>query len=367
MNKKLKIIFGLILVLILVGGFKMLTASKEYQYDVNVASAGDYSVLLDFNHNYFTNQANKIVMAFTSFGGPPMEAWGGGEQATPLGLKQELPYKITVRYFSIPENQFWEGSAILDQEKLKQLENYKINNIITGSYRIFLENFTFYIAYAPGGLVTVWIFGGGEQYVVAQFKAHKIEEPNWDRFVQGVFGEQMSRKRYLADQMAPEKFTNFNRVISEKIRKEILEHKVPGSEPWLRLMNKYSWVLKTNNLYELKDYKTTYANGEQYYSYQNQDQTKPRAVPISLITFIRDKKTHKDIRLDYEFNQNEIIDAFEKLAKETGPEPIQLYLDIDEKLSKVDLYLIKDSQKIEIKKVEISRNEVFSDYKPSVP
>ncbi|MDI2091907.1 hypothetical protein [Commensalibacter oyaizuii] len=52
MNKKLKIIFGLILVLILAGGFKMLTASKEYQYDVNVASAGDYSVLLDFNHNY---------------------------------------------------------------------------------------------------------------------------------------------------------------------------------------------------------------------------------------------------------------------------------------------------------------------------
>lgn len=167
--------------------------------------------------------------------------------------------------------------------------------------------------------------------------------------------------------MAPEKFTNFNRVISEKTRKEILEHKVPGAEPWLRLMNKYSWVLKTNNLYELKDYLVYYVSGEQYFIYQNQDQIKPKAVPIRLITFIRDKKTRKDIYLDYDFNQDEIIDAFEKLAKETGSEPIQLYLDIDEKLTKVDLYLIKGTQKIEIKQVKISRNKVPSDYKPSVP
>lgn len=357
------IILILTFIFIVVGTWIMFDSKKKldnFAYSVRVGSAGGYPALLDFNHNYFIDKNGKILLAFTSYGGPANEGWGQGQQATG-GLEgaMPLPYAIKVRWFSIAENQFWQGEAVLDQEKLEQLKQYKVNNILYPGTGLFLANVSFVVNYGTGGLVTIWVSNDGERHLLTQFQAKKIDEPNWNQFIQPVLGEKISRKDYLSEQIRRNDYS----VLSENIRQEVLNHKVPGAEPWLRLMKTYSWVLKTNDLYKLKDYETTYVNGEQYYTYQNQNQTKPRAIPKSLITLMEDHKTHQIIRLDYEFNQDEIIDAFEKLAKDTGSEPIQLYLDVDAKLSKVDLYLIKGSQKIEIKQVGISREDPPSNYK----
>lgn len=321
----------------------MIQQPQEYQYSVDVGSAGGYTMLPDFNHNYFTDQQGNIILPFTT-GGPVSKGWPGSDQATNLGEQQVLPYKITVRWYSIAEDQFWEGNTVFDQKKLEQcLQSLggRLNNFI--------------VNYAPGGLVTVWMSGNGLRFLVTQFKAHQIDDVDWSKFITPLMAENVNRKQYLLYQMQV-KGKNYYRVIDDKVQQEIREHKVPDAEPWLRLMYRYSWVLKTNNLYNLKYYSTTYVNGEQYYTYQN-EQTPPRAIPLKLITIIEDNKTHQLIRLDYYFNKDEIITAFEKLAKEPGKEPIQLLLDIDEKLTKVDVYLIKASQKIEIKQVEVSRKE----------
>lgn len=358
------IILILAFIFIVVGTWIMIDPKKKldnFAYDVLVGSAGGYSALLDFNHNYFVDKNGKILLAFTSYGGVANKSWGWGEQATG-GLEgaMALPYAIKVRWFSIPENQFWQGEAVLNQEKLEQLKQYKVNNILYPGTGLFLANVSFVVNYGTGGLVTIWVSNDGEQFLLTQFQAKKIEEPNWDSFIQPVLGKKISRKDYLASKM---NLKNGGSALNANIRQEVLDHKVPGAEPWLRLMKTYSWVLKTNDLYELKDYETTYVNGEQYYTYQNQDQTKPRAIPKSLVTLMEDRKTHQIIRLDYDINQDEIINAFEKLAKEQGSEPIQIYLDIDEKLTNANLYLIKGSQKIEIKQVVVDREDPPSNYK----
>lgn len=334
---------------VLGGVWWMIQQPKEYKYGVDVGSAGGYTMLPDFNHNYLTDQHGRIILPFTT-GGPVSKGWPGSSQATNLGMIQPLPYKITVRWYSIAEDQFWEGEALFNQ---KQLEYY--SHKLAGS-------FDFIVNYAPGGLITVWMSGGeGEIYLITQFKAHQINDVDWDEFITPLFGKfKESREQYLNYQRRGIKGETRYCNLSKEIQKEIREHRVPDAEPWLRLMHRYSWVLRTNNLYDLKKYSVVYVNGEQYKTLQINNQTEPRAIPFVIITDIEDIKTHQSIRLVYTFNKEEIINAFENLAKETGTEPIQLYLDIDEKLTKVDLYLIKNSQKIEIKNVKISREKAPS-------
>jgi len=345
MRKILGYLFLILIGILILGGvWWMIQQPKEYKYGVEVGSAGGYTMLPDFNHNYFTDQQGRIILPFTT-GGPVSKGWPGSDQATNLGETQILPYKITVRWYSIAEDQFWEGEAFFDQ---KQLEYY--------SHKL-ARSLDFIVNYAPGGLVTVWMSGlEGEIYLITQFKAHKINNVNWSEFIIPLMDEDISRTKYL-DRQIQKGGKSYYRVIDDKVQQEIREHRVPDAEPWLRLMHRYSWVLKTNSLYELKRYSAVYVNGEQYDTLQINNQAEPRAIPFVIITDIEDIKNQQPIRLVYTFNKEEIIDAFEKLSKEPGSEPMQLYLDIDDKLTKVDLYLIKGSQKIEIKNVKISREK----------
>ncbi|MDI2091909.1 DUF2931 family protein, partial [Commensalibacter oyaizuii] len=235
---------------------------------------------------YFTDQQGRIILPFTT-GGPASKGWPGSDQATNVGERQVLPYKITVRWYSIAEDQFWEGEALFDQ---KVLEHYA--QLLGDDLTSLIVN------YAPGGLITVWMSGGGNIYLITQFKAHKIDNVDWSEFIIPLMDEDVSRKQYLDYQMQA-KGKNYYRVIDDKVQQEIREHRVPDAEPWLRLMHKYSWVLKTNNLYELKRYSAVYVNGEQYDTLQINNQAEPRAIPFGLITNIEDRKTHQPIRLDY--------------------------------------------------------------------
>ncbi|MDI2091881.1 DUF2931 family protein, partial [Commensalibacter oyaizuii] len=285
-------IWGYLLLLItgisILGGVWWMLQPKEYEYIAQVGSAGGYTMLPDFNHNYLTDQQGRIILPFTT-GGPVSKGWPGSDQATNVGEVQVLPYKITVRWYSIAEDQFWEGEALFDQ---KVLEHYA--QLLGDDLTSLIVN------YAPGGLVTVWMSGGGNIYLITQFKAHKIDNVDWDDFITPLFGKfKESRERYLKYQLTGTKGKTRYCNLTKEIQQEIREHRVPDAEPWLRLMHKYSWVLKTNNLYELKRYSAVYANGEQYDTLQINNQTEPRAVPFVIITDIEDIKTHQPIRLVY--------------------------------------------------------------------
>lgn len=356
MNTKYIIVGILCVLLVILGSWVMFKDKNIYEYDVKVSSAGGYSALLDFNHNYFTDQQGKILLPFTSFGGAVADGWAGGQQATAMGIKAPLPYGVKVRWFSITENQFWEGDAVLNQEKLEQLKHYRIHDVLYHNNNNFLDLSDFVINYAPGGLVTIWMTGNSEEYLITQFKAHKIEVLDWDSFIQPVLGEKISRKDYLAFQMD---LKNGGASLDAKIRQEVLTKTVPGAEQWLRLMKQYSWFLKTNSSYELKGYFANYLNGEQYSTQQNQDQIKKlRAIPIAITVLLKSYKTKENIRLDFDFNKEEIMDGFEKLSQnQQGSEPIQLYLDINDTISEVSVYLIKGSEKIEIKNAKITQKD----------
>lgn len=334
-----------------------------YKYDVEVSSAGGYTALLDFNNNYFIDKSGKILTAFTSPGGMVSDGWSGGEQATASGIIASLPYAIKVSWFSIAENQFWEGEAILDQEKLEKLKQYKVSDVWFKQNAYLLDDFTFTVNYATDGLVTIWIWGGGEVHLFMQFQAKKVEEPNWDRFIQNTFGEKISRKDFLAYQMD---LKNGNAALNENVRREVIQKKIPGVDHWLRLMKTYSWILKGNDFFTLKDYQTNYVNGEQYFTHQGQDQTPPRSVPLAFIAFLRNQQTHKDIRADLDLDQEETIEAFEAVAKEPGNEPIQFDIDIHPDMKEIGLFVSKGAHKIELHKFKAIQRDLPAGYNPTI-
>jgi len=336
---------------------------SAYKYDVRVSSAGGYTALLDFNNNYFIDKSGKILTAFTSPGGMVSDGWSWGEQATASGIKAPLPYAVKVRWFSIAENQFWEGEAILDQEKLEKLKHYKIKDIFDPKSNFFINNSIFTINYATDGLVTIWLNGVPEEYLITQFQAKKVEEPNWDGFIQNTFGEKINRKDFLAYQMDRK---NGNAALNENVRREVIQKKVPGVDYWLRLMKTYSWVLKGNDFFTLKDYQTNYVNGEQYFTHQGQDQTPPRSVPLAFIAFFRNQQTHKDIRADLDLDQEETIEAFEVAAKEPGNEPIQFDIDIHPDMKEIGLFVSKGSHKIELHKFKAIQRDLPAGYNPTI-
>ncbi len=329
------------------------STEKTYHYGVNVSSADGYMVLLDFNNNYLTNREGQPILPFTSVGGPPEIGWGWGVQATGIDYPP-LPYGVKVRFFSIAENQFWEGETGFDQTKLQQLNTYTVNDIIYRTKNPFLGSFDFIVNYAPQGLVTIWISGEGEIFLLTQFKAKKVEEKNWMQFVSAILPTEnntLTREKYLIYQLEGTDRVTPYAVLSEKIKKEIAEHRLPSSAPWLRLMNTYPWVLTTNDEYPLKDYKTRYVNGELYYTYKEQDQYQlaPRAVPYELVVYFENKKTNELKRADLYFDQEQMIQAFEKLNKSlenTGP--IKLHLNIDDDLTRVDVYVIRGKESVEV-------------------
>lgn len=360
-KKQLYLILGLIGFFITFGSFTMAnSAAHIYHYSINVGTAPKYDVLFDFDQNYFTDSKGQPLLRFTAIGGSPASDWGDGDQATSLSEQNLLPTGIKVRWFSVAEDQFWEGEHLFNQQLLQQLSTYQVNNIIDRSENLFMKHFDFNVYVVPGGLVTVWIRGAGNVYVLAQFQARKVEENDWasfSRVLQRGKHFTISRADYIK-----ERLTDPDTVMGRETQQEIAKGTVPiNSAPWKRLMNSYAWVLTVNDEFTLTDYFTRYSTAEQYYTYRTEDQyaLKPRPVPKYLSYYILDKNKQLH-RLNLYLDLEETMSAFETLATENASnETIKLHLSIDSAVKNIDVYLMKGKQSIELKKIKGQIDDLY--------
>lgn len=159
-----------VLLIILLSLIKESTAmTKEYRYFIDLGAPEAYEVLFDFDSNYLTNQQGDILLPFAVFGGSPCRRWGMGQQATSLSERNPLPAGIKVRWFSVTENQFWEGECLFNQQLLENLTHYTVDNLLYRKKDKFSDYMGITVYVVPEGLVTVWINGGygAEQFLLA--------------------------------------------------------------------------------------------------------------------------------------------------------------------------------------------------------
>lgn len=170
-----KSLFLLILVLInLIGSCTMLNsnyAQPSYYYIIDGGSPNLYPAIYDFNGNYFLDKNGDLLLAFVPKGSAMY--WGNGIQATLLSEYHPMPYGIHVRWFSVAENIPWEGQHHFDQQLLHNLTQYKVDDFLSRRSEYFTDGMIFTVYVTPGGLVTVWVSGAGENYLVDQFYAKK--------------------------------------------------------------------------------------------------------------------------------------------------------------------------------------------------
>lgn len=346
------------LVLGFLGGYSMNSEAKDYSYGINGGSPNRYPAIYDFNGNYFTDNKGGVLLPFVPSGNAMY--WGGGSQATLASERNPMPYGIKVRWFSVAENIFWEGSHTFDQKILKGLTHYRTDDILYRRQKNFVDSMDFTVYVTPGGLVTVWVSGAGENILLAQFYAKKIQqEPDWDSFYRTTIdgrGESEAREEYVKDYLKRQK-SYIQKALNGKA--EFFDDTQPEGKPltatpWLRLMKTYDWYLSVNDQYfTLRDYRVYYVNAESRFIYSGDNQlVKARPVPSLLNFFFQNKQNQNTPeRINIEFDVDEIMQAFAELSL-TPPldKPINLYMEIKPDLSDLKAYAIKGDKKILLKK-----------------
>lgn len=328
--------------------------AKDYQYSVHVGAPDSYDMLYDFDNNYLTDQNGKVLLHFACTGGSPASGWGMGQQATLLSEVNPLPHGIHVRWFSVAENQFWEGTYQFNYQFLDRLTRYTVNNILYRTQKGFTEYFNFVVYVVPGGMVNVWVTSTGEQYLIAQFQAKKVEESNWDDFSKKVLvGRDISRQDYIKQSLVHPSMS--------QTKQELEKGKPLNASFWQKLMKTYQWQLIINKDFILTDYLAWYVNGEKFFTYQNDNQlSQKRAVPYDFSFYFEDK--NKELhRFDLTIDQQEIVQGFERIAL-TPPldTPINLCIEITPDLKGLSAFLVKGNTKLELHKMKGQYPELYN-------
>lgn len=332
--------------------------AKNYDYAIRVGAPREYEMVYDVNQNYFYDQNGKPLLYFTAVGGSPSNDWAEGSQATSLSEYLPLPTGIHVRWFSVAENQFWEANYLFNQALLTRLSHYKVNHIIRKSKNVFMKYFDFTVYAVPSGLVTVWISGGGEIYLLGQFQAHKVDEPDWDSFAKSTlqWRELPNRQDFIKERL------NDPDSAMSTIKAQLAAGKLPSSAPWKRFMHTYHWSLTVNDEFILKDYWAWYINGEKLYSYDGVKQTAPKAVPYFISFYIASNDSKKQLnRLNIEFDKEEIMAGFEQLTKAGSlTDDITLHLNIDPDFKELHAFLIKGNKSLELNNINPSLEDLYN-------
>jgi len=354
----------ILLLIILVGSFTMTTEARDYKYSIDAGYPPSYPMVYDYHGSYFSNAGGVPFLYFYPPSGGAVY-WPEGSQATVLSEKNPLPNKIHVQWYSVIEDKFWEGEHDIDQTLLRRLEGYTVLNLLNRNEKSFTQLFSFNVYVVPGGLVSLWVSGGGETFLLAQFQAKPMkEDPNWSKFYRSSVSRytDIEPREIFKDSRMRRAQTFIDNSLKGKAERFDISKNYLTSMPWKSLMKKYPWELKINTAYfKLTDYFVAYSNGERLYTYINTQQLdKDRSIPFEIYMYYQDDQKKLN-RIDISFDNDEIMKAFQSINLLPPVQGnIALYIDFNPEYKSIFTYLVKKEHKIELKKIRGSRKNLYS-------
>jgi len=276
-------------------------------------------------------------------GGTLKAGWGKPISAHVVGDKlKPLPDRLKIIFFSNAENLFYKGEFDLPYEKILTLfreafaseeDKHILKRIMVGV--------------APGGAVAVWLTGlkGVTTKEVFFGQAEKIELDHSSAF--GLpFDNQQESEAYIAKQLV-------NALTPEELE-SLKKNGIPLGL-WARYRNRYDWRLTLNVGHKPDTADVIFLNGESIRDWIPIDKKEPdipRAIPKRLV-FYADANGEEEL-YTIDFDEFEIMEAFEKLAANGQ----KVYLELEPRIPraniKVRLYNDngddKDNESIELKK-----------------
>ena len=262
--------------------------------------------------------------------------WGVGN---PL---QPAPERVWVRWFSYPEDKFYEGHFLLPQQRLHDLLKQGYWNTREKKQDTYDE---LTLCLLPKGVVVLWL-SGQNQVLIGRYEGREV---NFD-FKR--FNEAANRARMIAQEQA-----KLPPAVQVQIRTRTL-----STKQWDAYLKKYNWKVAFSQPLKLLNYgiyyfnaeKTNYPSSSDFSAYGKvvlEPTAKP--VPNSLYMWVDagyGRKRQIQIR---EFNETETLAAFQTLYATCPDLPMTLYLETDERASKVRVLLKNDRQQIELAKAKV--------------
>ena len=271
-------------------------------------------------------------------------ATGGMERAA------NFPHRLKVTWISFAEDCEYRIDVPLDAQKIEDI--FKEGYLIRNAYGDLMESdYDEIVAgFAPGGVVSVWVEGGGESREVGFFKGEKIKIP-----------------RSITDSLEPSERNWFDPAYRKKIMetpaavpREVQEKNKNKPIPyglWDRYRNRYQWKPvftppkplpdKEETIAQIYDISFEYLNGEAeriYYPNTLHLEAWNRAIPRSVhISWTGVDGTN--FAADIFFDEEEIMKAFERFSPQDN---LELEFYINHYSTYIAVFLTEKEKKIGI-------------------
>ncbi len=346
-----KLVLLLFITLLIFGLFYMKNKGvNSYSFSVNIGYPKNYDAIYDYNDCYFYDSDKKAILDFGGMIAASGE-WGDGSQNTILSGQYPLPYGFKIKWYSVVENQFWEGDFKLNQELLFEL--FRDGFIVFdkekphSNFSVFIFNVT------PGGMVSLWLWGGGESILIGTFQAKKIDT-DWKDFLKPSTGYAVNRDEfrdmYLKDGI--EKF------LSKDAYDQLITNIPFDSQPWKKLLKNYSYSVNINNRFKLNGYRAWYINGEALSTYSKKIKTKQAlSIPYRMyMLFISPKG--QEMALEVYLETEGLQEQFDTLCSSNNT--CNLQLELNENMTEGFMYLNNNiGEKVELKIKKIALIDAF--------
>ena len=317
--------------------WKVFMTEQTYRYQVLTSSPNGYEGLIESTNSYLMDKKGQII---TGFGGSrDFGDWGGGVQSSSLS-HYPLPASFKVRWYSLAEKQYWEGTFPLPQERIKTLLEAEVGQVdpfMKEPSALSLYSRKLVINVTPGGGVFVWINGHKLEYI-GFFQAHKIPPMDWAEMRDYTLGFDVAKETLEQDNLNEAKES-----LPAEEAAAIAAGKIPDVEHWKRRQQYYDWRFVVDEPFTLKYYRANYTSGEFWYTYADQaGQYHYEAVPQS-ITFVIENKQGIKERLVTKFDEEQMMQDFKELSMDGKKVTLRLKF-LKEDLSRLQFYLENDKE-----------------------
>lgn len=272
--------------------------------------------------------------------------WGSYGSGTSSG-KKYVPNYISCIWLSYAEDTFYKIDCPIDYDKMVKLfrEGYP-DSLAFFNYDKHSKSYydTIITGFAPGGVVVIWVMGGGRQVEIGRYKGVKYEVPQDE-----IASLELPTKNLFKPEYR--KFILTNKSVVPLAVQEANKNKAIPYGLWDTYRTRYSWrpsfALKEGvviNAFDIEGY-----NGEKEELFDERlakNEFVKRAIPSGISFSWKDKKG-QEYFANIDFDEQEIFKAFDEMYKDDSSLEVELecYVSYD---NDVVLWLVKDDKRLSL-------------------
>ena len=268
---------------------------------------------------------------------------GWGETGSTYAVGDDfkaMPQSLNLTWLSFAEDKFYTGNFELPKDEIQSLfeTGYTNHEGIKETYSNLV------VGMAPGGYVSVWLFGAGKSVEVGHYKAQETEISMEDFNPSGI----QDRNEYVSSTME---------YLSEDLTQGLRQHGIQ-KEKWAVYRNRFNWKFEfkfqeSGNPAEIR---TKFFDGSHFYFQTgNPDISDYNSMPLPKeIGYKWYDKNKNKYGADIEFDEKEIFNAFESIFKDPENKTTNLIIKVDTYNSAIGISLESEKETIEIKKAQVN-------------